>query len=160
MTAGDNGGPAEFALTGSFTLVVAAIVFGLVVPRAQESGRLVRSALILTALSVLGGVFFFSGLAQITAPAAMLLGYIALDRDGASRARCMERDRALGAALRRDADGLRHRLTRCSRECTSAGRTAPGASSCQWSQPGSNRRPLPCKGSALPTELWPRRNQG
>ncbi len=61
-------------------------MFGLVVPRAQESGRLVRSALILTALSVLGGVFFFSGLAQITAPAAMLLGYIALDRDGASRA--------------------------------------------------------------------------
>lgn len=86
VTPGDQGGPAEFALTGSFTLVVAAIVFGLVVPRAQESGRLVRPALILTALSVLGGLFFFSGLAQITAPAAMLLGYIALDQEGASRA--------------------------------------------------------------------------
>jgi hypothetical protein len=26
-----------------------------------------------------------------------------------------------------------------------------------WSQPGSNRRPQACKASALPTELWPRR---
>jgi hypothetical protein len=25
----------------------------------------------------------------------------------------------------------------------------------EWSQPGSNRRPLACKASALPTELWP-----
>jgi hypothetical protein len=25
----------------------------------------------------------------------------------------------------------------------------------QWSQPGSNRRPPPCKGGALPAELWP-----
>src|SRR2546421_10621621 len=25
-----------------------------------------------------------------------------------------------------------------------------------WSQPGSNRRPLACHASALPTELWPR----
>ena len=24
-----------------------------------------------------------------------------------------------------------------------------------WSQSGSNRRPLPCHGSALPAELWP-----
>ena len=24
-----------------------------------------------------------------------------------------------------------------------------------WSQPGSNRRPLACKASALPAELWP-----
>ena len=86
VTPGDQGGPGEFAATGSFMLVVAAIVFGLVVPRARESGRLVRPALILTALSVLGGLFFFSGLAQITAPAAILLGYLALDADGASRA--------------------------------------------------------------------------
>ena len=27
---------------------------------------------------------------------------------------------------------------------------------CWWSQPGSNRRPLACKASALPAELWPR----
>ncbi len=25
----------------------------------------------------------------------------------------------------------------------------------EWSQPGSNRRPPPCKGGALPAELWP-----
>ncbi len=29
-----------------------------------------------------------------------------------------------------------------------------------WSQPGSNRRPLPCHGSALPTELWPQGTSG
>jgi hypothetical protein len=27
-----------------------------------------------------------------------------------------------------------------------------------WSQTESNRRPQACKASALPTELWPRRN--
>ena len=86
VTPGDNGGPGEFALTGSFTLLVAAIVFGLVIPRAKESGRYVRPALILTALSVLGGLMFFSGLAQITAPAAVLLGYLALEREDAFRA--------------------------------------------------------------------------
>jgi hypothetical protein len=26
----------------------------------------------------------------------------------------------------------------------------------EWSQPGSNRRPPPCHGGALPAELWPR----
>ena len=86
VTPGENGGAAEFAGTGTFMLVVAAIVFGLVVPRAQESGRLVRAALILTALSVLGGVAFWSGLGQVTAPAAMLLGYEALSRGASSRA--------------------------------------------------------------------------
>ncbi len=29
-----------------------------------------------------------------------------------------------------------------------------------WSQPGSNRRPPPCKGGALPTELWPLGGKG
>ena len=85
VTPGDNGGATEFAATGTFMLVVAAIVFGLVVPRARENGRLVGAALILTALSVLGGIAFWSGLGQVTAPAAVLLGYLALDRDGSSR---------------------------------------------------------------------------
>jgi hypothetical protein len=85
VTPGDNGGGAEFAGTAGFMLVVAAIVFGLVVPRASESGRLVRAALILTVLSGLGAAVFWSGLAQITAPAAVLLGYLALQRAGTSR---------------------------------------------------------------------------
>ena len=85
VTPGDNGGAAEFAVTSGFMLVVAAIVFGLVVPRARENGRLVRTALVLTALSVLGGIAFWSGLGQITAPAAVLLGYLALEREDSSR---------------------------------------------------------------------------
>ena len=36
------------------------------------------------------------------------------------------------------------------------GRTAGGdLGPPRWSQPGSNRRPPPCKGGALPAELWP-----
>ena len=85
VTPGDNGGAGEFAVTGSFTLIVAAIVFGLVVPRARENGHLVRAALILTALSALGLAAFWSGLGQVTAPAAVLLGYLALEPDDGSR---------------------------------------------------------------------------
>lgn len=85
VTPGENGGAVEFAVTGGFMLVVAAIVFGLVVPRARENGQLVRTALVLTALSVLGGIAFWSGLGQVTAPAAVLLGYLALEREGSSR---------------------------------------------------------------------------
>src|SRR5687767_849174 len=33
-----------------------------------------------------------------------------------------------------------------------------GVSEKWWSQTESNRRPQACKASALPTELWPRRN--
>ena len=29
-----------------------------------------------------------------------------------------------------------------------------------WSQSGSNRRPHPCKGCALPAELWPHFGMG
>ena len=29
-----------------------------------------------------------------------------------------------------------------------------------WSQSGSNRRPHPCKGCALPAELWPHKRMG
>src|SRR5213593_285730 len=31
--------------------------------------------------------------------------------------------------------------------------------SLRWSQPGSNRRPLRCHRSALPTELWPQKSR-
>jgi hypothetical protein len=34
--------------------------------------------------------------------------------------------------------------------------TSPWIPAEKWSQPDSNRRPPPCKGGALPTELWPR----
>jgi hypothetical protein len=36
---------------------------------------------------------------------------------------------------------------------------APQELSLWWSQTGSNRRPQACKASALPTELWPRREK-
>lgn len=85
VTPGENGGAAEFAVLGSAMLAVAGIVFGVVVPRAVQNGTAVRTALILTALSLLGVVMFWTGVGQITAPAAILLGYLALQQSAARR---------------------------------------------------------------------------
>jgi hypothetical protein len=85
VTPGENGGAAEFAVLGGAMLAVAGIVFGLVVPRAVQAGTLVRTALILTALSLFGVVMFWTGIGQITAPAAILLGYLALQQGDARR---------------------------------------------------------------------------
>jgi hypothetical protein len=64
-----------FLVTGAFVLVVAAIVFGWVVPRAVERGREPRTALVLAALGLIGLPVFWSGLTQVVVPAALLLGY-------------------------------------------------------------------------------------
>jgi hypothetical protein len=85
VTPGDNGGGAEFATLGAFMVLLAVIMFGRVVPRAVERGHVVRTALILTALSAVGAAFFWAGLAQVTAPAAVLLGTHALSRADTSR---------------------------------------------------------------------------
>jgi hypothetical protein len=83
----DNGGAAEFAITGGFALAVAGFVYGWSLPRALRSGNYMRAALVLTVLSVLGVTAFWSGLTQVAAPAAMLLGYRELQRkDGAGAA--------------------------------------------------------------------------
>lgn len=85
VTPGENGGAAEFAFLSAVMVIAAVIVFGRVVPRAVDRGHMVRTALVLTALSALGAAFFWSGLAQVTAPAAVLLGTYALSRDDSSR---------------------------------------------------------------------------
>jgi hypothetical protein len=87
VSVGDDGGAAAFAMTGAFALAVAGIVYGWVIPRTRQRGDYLRTALVLTVLSVLGVVVFWSGLTQVVAPAAMLMGYLELQRgDGASPA--------------------------------------------------------------------------
>ena len=57
-----------------------------------------------------------------------------------------------------DVHAAAKKLTRnCHRNRRSKCPRTPGLAqrSFQWSQPGSNRRPLGCHPSALPTELWP-----
>jgi hypothetical protein len=79
---GENGGAGPFAVSAIVALIVAALVFGRVIPRAKD-GATARTALVLAALSVLLLVAFWSGLPQILAPAAIVLG-LAAPRSGES----------------------------------------------------------------------------
>ena len=74
---GENGGPAEFAVSAVVALAVAALLFGRVVPNARESARPGRTALVLAILAVVTLVVFWSGLPQVLAPAAIVLGVAA-----------------------------------------------------------------------------------
>ena len=74
---GENGGPAEFAVSAVVALAVAALLFGRVVPNARESARPGRTALVLAILAVVTLVVFWSGLPQVLAPAAIVLGMAA-----------------------------------------------------------------------------------
>jgi hypothetical protein len=80
---GDNGGAGPFAVTAVITLVVAALLFGRVVPAARESSRSGRTALALAVLAALTLVAFWSGLPQVLAPAAIVIG-LAAPRSGES----------------------------------------------------------------------------
>ena len=73
-TEGEDGGLGPFAITAVVTLAVAALVFGRVVPGARNGARPGRTALILAALATLTLVAFWSGLPQVLAPAAIVLG--------------------------------------------------------------------------------------
>jgi len=83
FVSGDESGSATiFAGCAVVTLAVAALLFGRVVPRAKE-GNPARVGLVLAALSVLTLLVFWSGLPQILAPAAIVLG-LAAPRSGES----------------------------------------------------------------------------
>ena len=73
---GENGGPAEFAVTAVIALALTAWVFGRVIPSARESGRTSRLALILAVVAVLTLFVFWSGLPHVLAPAAVVLGMV------------------------------------------------------------------------------------
>ncbi|MEA2363169.1 MAG: hypothetical protein QOD71_2314 [Thermoleophilaceae bacterium] len=83
---GGDGGTGPFLATAAFSLIVAAIVFGWAVPRANAGGTELRTAVVLALLSVIGLAAFWSGLPQVVAPAAALLAYTVLQRDGSRRA--------------------------------------------------------------------------
>ena len=72
----ESGGAGPFAICAVVSLIVATLLFGRVVPRAKE-GSTARVALMLAALSVLTLVAFWSGLPQVLAPAAIVLGLAA-----------------------------------------------------------------------------------
>jgi hypothetical protein len=83
---GGDGGTGPFLATAAFSLILAVIVFGWAVPRAGAGGTELRTAVVLAVLSVIGVAAFWSGLPQIVAPAAALLAYTVLQRDGSRRA--------------------------------------------------------------------------
>jgi CBS domain containing-hemolysin-like protein len=82
---GGNGGAGPFAICAVVALAVGALVFGRVVPRAKAGDRPGRTALILAVVSVLALAAFWSGVPQVLAPAAILLGLTA-PRNGESTA--------------------------------------------------------------------------
>jgi hypothetical protein len=82
---GDNGGAGPFAAAAFVAIVVGALLFTRVVPRAIEGDRPGRTALVLAALSVVTIVVFWIGLPQVLAPAAIVLG-LAAPRSGEANA--------------------------------------------------------------------------
>ena len=80
---GENGGAGPYAVSLAIAVLVTALMFGRVVPRALEGPRPARIALVIAGLSVLTCVAFWSGLPQALAPAAIVLG-LASPRSGES----------------------------------------------------------------------------
>ena len=80
---GENGGAGPFAVTAVIAVGLAAFLFGRVIPGARESERPGRMALVMAVLAVLTLVVFWSGLPQVLAPAAIVLG-LAAPRSGES----------------------------------------------------------------------------
>lgn len=74
---GENGGAGPFAVSAVIIVLLALVLFGRVIPRALEDGRPARIALILAGAAVLTLVGFWSGLPQVLAPAAVVLGLAA-----------------------------------------------------------------------------------
>jgi hypothetical protein len=82
---GDNGGAGPFAVSAVIVVALGALLFARVVPGAVDRGRPARTALVLAGLSVLTLIAFWSGLPQILAPAAIVLG-LAAPRSGEANA--------------------------------------------------------------------------
>jgi drug/metabolite transporter (DMT)-like permease len=68
LPAGENGGLSAALVTGALCAVVAAILFGLVVPRVRRTGR---ATLVLGVLTVLTLAVFWAGLTPILAAATL-----------------------------------------------------------------------------------------
>ncbi len=77
-----DGGAGPYLVTGAFSVLVAAAVFGWAVPRARRNGTEKRTALVLTGLAVIGLPVFWTGLTQVTAPGVAMLAIAAAPRRG------------------------------------------------------------------------------
>jgi hypothetical protein len=82
FTGTGEGGAGPYLITGGFSVLVAAAVFGWAVPRARRNGTEMRTALVLTGLALIGLPVFWSGLTQVTAPGAAMLAIAAAPRRG------------------------------------------------------------------------------
>lgn len=71
---GENGGMGPFLVSVAVILVLAAVIFGRVLPGAGDAAR---TALILAIVALVTVAVFWSGIPQVLAPAAILLGYSA-----------------------------------------------------------------------------------
>jgi hypothetical protein len=81
---GDNGGAPEYAVTLAGSLVVAAVLFGWVIPRSERPARV---GLIAGLLGVLSLPVFWTGLPFVLGPAAVALGLLGRARhDGRGQA--------------------------------------------------------------------------
>jgi hypothetical protein len=74
----ENGGGAAYAVTLGFSLVLAAVLFGLAIPRIE---RPARAGLIAGVLALLSVAVFWSGLPFVLGPAAVVLGLLGRARD-------------------------------------------------------------------------------
>jgi hypothetical protein len=74
----ENGGGVEYAVTLGISLAVAAVLFGLAIPRVERPARAGSIAGVLAVLSV---AVFWSGLPYALGPAAIVLGLLGPARD-------------------------------------------------------------------------------
>ena len=70
---GESGGGAEYAVTLGFSLLVAAALFGWVIPRTDRPGR---TGLVVALIALLSLAAFWSGLPLVLGPAAGVLGLL------------------------------------------------------------------------------------
>jgi hypothetical protein len=71
--AGEDGGLMPFLVTTAITLLMVALVFGWAIPRYRD-GAAGKAALVLAVLAVVTLIGYWSGIPEVLAPAAIVLG--------------------------------------------------------------------------------------
>lgn len=77
---GEDAGVGPFLVTSAIALVVAAAMFGWLVPRYRD-GAAAKAALAIAVLAVITLAVFWSGIPQVLAPAAIVLGLAGRNRE-------------------------------------------------------------------------------
>jgi hypothetical protein len=77
-TESENGGGIEYAVTLGGSIVLALVLFGWLIPRAERPGR---AGLVTGLIGVLSLAAFWSGAPYVLGPAAVVLGLVARSRE-------------------------------------------------------------------------------